>query len=46
MCCQADFFSLIFQNGADHSDKVEEAAEEKHENGDGMFKVTCVFVLS
>lgn len=41
MRCQADLFiffpSLIFQNGADHSDKVEEAAEEKHENGDGMF---------
>lgn len=29
-------FPLFIQNGADHSDKVEEPAEEKHKNGDGM----------
>lgn len=36
-------FFRAFQNGADHSDKVEEPEEEKHENGDGTFKVTCLF---
>lgn len=38
--------SRASQNGADHSDKVEEPEEEeeeeKHENGDGAFKVTCL----
>lgn len=26
----------MLQNGAEHSDKVEEPAEEKHENGEGV----------
>lgn len=38
-----DIFCRVFQNGADHSDKVEEPEEEKHENGDGTLKVTCLF---
>lgn len=29
--------TLLIQNGADHSDKVEKADEEKHKNGDGRF---------
>lgn len=36
------FLSRAFQNGAEHSDKVEEPEEEKHENGDGTLKVTCL----
>lgn len=30
-------FFLFMQNGADHSDKVEEPAKEEHKNGDGTF---------
>lgn len=33
----------MLQNGAEHSDKVEEPAEEKHENGDGVLNVAQKF---
>lgn len=38
-------FLCLFQNGAEHTDKVEETTEEEHKNGEGelMRSATIVF---